>query len=89
MMAKNQFDYDFFFSWGSLRLKFQKIISGFTLTERWETGDYHIIFWSVTSKAELSSERPVLFLCLFRLLVKYGSKVHILYIQKPTTDIHT
>ena len=43
------------FSWCNLRLKFRKITSGFILTERWEAGNYHIIFWSVTSKAEFSS----------------------------------
>ena len=32
------------------------------MTERWEAGNYYIVFWSVTSKAEFRSERPVLFL---------------------------
>ena len=50
------------YSWCSnLRFKIWKITSGFTLTERWEAGNYHIIFWFVTSKSEFNSERPVLF----------------------------
>ena len=45
------------------------ITSGFTLTERWEVGNYHIIFWSMTSKAEFSSESLVLFLYIFSIYV--------------------
>ena len=53
----------FFFSCCNLHVKFKKITSGFTLTERWKAGNYHINFWSMTLKAEFySSERPVLFL---------------------------
>ena len=55
----------------NLRLKFGKITSGFTLTERWEAGNYYIIFWSVTSKAEKRS--CLIYLCHFR--VKYDKEV--------------
>ena len=61
VMTKEKLDYDFY-SWDNLRLKFGKITSGFTVTERWEAGNCHFIFWSMTSKVEISSERPVLFL---------------------------
>ena len=61
VMANEKFDYDFS-SWCNLRLKFGKITSGLTLTEQWESGNYHIIFWSMTSKAEFRSESLVLFL---------------------------
>ena len=54
-VGKKNFDYNFS-SWCNLRLKFGKITSWFTLTERLEAGNYHINFWSVTSKAEFSSE---------------------------------
>ena len=67
-MAEIQFDFEVF-SWCNLRLKFWKISSGFTLTERWEAGNYHIIFWLMTLKAEFSSESPVLFL--------YISSIHV------------
>ena len=60
-MAKKKFHYDFS-SWCNLLLKFGKITSGFTLTERWKAGYYYAVFWAVTSKAEFGSERPVLFL---------------------------
>ena len=40
--------------------KFWQLTSRFTLTEQWEAGNYHIIFWSVTSKAEFSSESQIL-----------------------------
>ena len=46
VMAKEKFDYDFS-SWGNLRR---------------EVGNYHIIFWSMTSKAEFSSGSPDQFL---------------------------
>ena len=64
IMAKEKFDYDFS-SWCNLRLKFGKITSGLTVTERWETSNYYIIFWSMTSKAEFSSESPyqLLYIC--------------------------
>ena len=73
VMAKEKFDYDFS-SWCNLRLKFGKITSGFTLTERWEAGNYHIIFWSMTSKAEFSSEEcgPVS-LSLYIFLIYVGT----------------
>ena len=45
----------------NLRLKLGKITSGFTLTERWEAGNYHIIFGAMTSKAEFSWESSVQF----------------------------
>ena len=51
VMAKNQFGYDFS-SWCNLHLKFGKITSRLTLTERREAGNYHIIFWYITSKVE-------------------------------------
>ena len=38
--------------------KVRKITSGFTLTERWEAGNYPIVWWSMTSKAEFGSESP-------------------------------
>ena len=64
VMAKEKFDYDFS-SWCNLCLKFGKITSRFTLTEQWEAGNYHIVFWSMTSKTEFSSESTVLFLFIF------------------------
>ena len=67
-MAKEKFDHDFS-SWCNLRLKFGKIASRFTLTEGWETGNYHIIFWSMTSKAEFSSESMVQFLYICSIYV--------------------
>ena len=35
------------------------------MIEQWEAGNYHIIFWSMTSKAECSSESPdqLLYIC--------------------------
>ena len=42
-------------------LKFGKINSGFTLTEQWEAGNYYIVFWCVTSKAEISTVSPAQF----------------------------
>ena len=51
-----------FFLWWNFNLfEVLKITSGFTLTERWESGNYYIIFWSMTSKAEFSGEKPLLF----------------------------
>ena len=50
-------------------LKLGKITSGFTLTKQWETGNYHIIFWSMTSKAEFSGESGVHFLYIFSIYV--------------------
>ena len=49
----------------NLNLKFIKITTEFTLTERWEAGNYHIIFWSMTLKAEFSNESPhqLLYIC--------------------------
>ena len=46
----------------------------FTLTEQWEAGNYHIIFWSMTSKAEFSKESPVqgLYICSI-----YVAKTHL------------
>ena len=38
------------------------------MTDQWETGNYHIVFWSMTSKAEFISERPVQFLYMFHFL---------------------
>ena len=38
--------------------KVRKITSGFTLTERWGAGNYPIVWWSMTSKAEFGSESP-------------------------------
>ena len=48
-----------FFSSRNLRLKSLKITSGFTLTEQSDAGNYHIIFLSVTSKVEFSSEPEI------------------------------
>ena len=39
------------------------------MTEQWEAGNYHIVFGSVTSKAEFSSESAVLFLYTFLIYV--------------------
>ena len=66
VMGKENFDYDFS-SWCNLRLKFGKIISGFTMTDCWKAGNYHIVFWSMTSKAEFSRESPdqFLYVCQF------------------------
>ena len=50
-------------------LKNCDITSGFILTERWEAGNYYIIFWSVTSKAEFSSESPDQFLYICSICV--------------------
>ena len=61
--------------------KFPKTTSGFTLIEEWEAGNYHIIFWSVMSKAEFSSERPDQFIYLFHFLVKYGGEVFCSYVN--------
>ena len=43
VMAKENFDY-YFSLWCNLRFKFEKITSGFNLTERWEAGNYHAVF---------------------------------------------
>ena len=74
-MAKEKFNYDIS-SWCNLRLKFGKINSGFTLTERWEAGNYHIIFWSMASKAEFSTESPDQFLYNFFICSIYGTPTH-------------
>ena len=60
-MEKEKFDYNFFL-WCNLRLKFGKTTSGFTLTERWEAGNYLSIFWWMASKAEFRIESPDQFL---------------------------
>ena len=90
-MAKKKFDY-VYSSWRNLRLKFGKITSGFTLTERWEAGDYHIIFWSMTSKAEFSSESPDQFLYICLIYVTTTQLTSIFYkkmeqIYKNRTDL--
>ena len=43
-----------FFSWCNLLLKFGNVTSGFNSTERREAGNYPIVFWSMTSKAEFA-----------------------------------
>ena len=53
----------------SLHGIFWKITSGFNLTRRWETGNYNIIFWSLTSEAEFSSQSAVLFLYVCLILL--------------------
>ena len=68
VMVKEKFDYDFSL-WCSLRLKFGKITSGFTMTERWEAGNYHIIFWSMMSKAECSSQTPDQLLYIYSIYI--------------------
>ena len=40
----------------------EKLLPVHPLTERWEAGNYHIIFWSKMAKAEFSSEIPDQFL---------------------------
>ena len=56
VITKQKLDYNFS-SWCSLRLKFGKITSGFTLTEQWEAGNYPIVCWSVTSEIEYNEWR--------------------------------
>ena len=90
-MAKEKIDYDFS-SWCNLRLKFGKIISGFTLTERWEAGNYHIVFGSVTSKVEFSSESPDQFLYICSIYIAPTHLATIFYkemeqIYKYRTDL--
>ena len=65
-----------FFSCCNLSLKFKKITSGYTLAERRKA-------WSVTSKAEFSSETPalILYICFFHFLVKYCSELWISYVN--------
>ena len=85
VIAKEKF-IDDFSSWCNLRLKFIKITSGFTLTEQWEAGNYHIIFWSVTSKAEFSSGRSASsYIYIFNLCSSNTPRFHIL--QDNGTDI--
>ena len=55
VMAKEKFDLEFSLCC-NLGLKFGKITSGFSLTERWEAGNYHTIFWIMMLKAEFSSD---------------------------------
>ena len=44
-----------------------------------EAGYYHIVFWSVTSKAEFSSERPALFIYICSIYVATTQLTTILY----------
>ena len=68
LMAKEKFDYEFS-SCCNLHLKFGKITFGFTLTEQWESGNYHVIFWSITPKAGFDRESVVQFLYIFSISV--------------------
>ena len=85
VMAKEKFDYDFS-SWCNLLLKFGKITSGFTLTEQWEAGNYNITSWSMTSKAEFSSESPNQFLYICSIYVAPTHLATIFY--KKMEQIH-
>ena len=68
VIPNEKFEYDFS-SWCNLGLKFGKITPGFTLTVQWEAGNYYIIFWSMTSKTEFSSESAFQFLYIFSIYV--------------------
>ena len=81
VMEKEKFDCDFP-SWCNLRLKFGKITSKLALTEQWEVGNYHSIFWSMTSKTAFRSESAVLLLYIFSIYVATTHLATIFYKKK-------
>ena len=66
---------------------FGKITSRFTLIERWGAGNYHIIFWSMTSKAEFSSESLAQFQNICSIHVATITQLATILIQENGTDL--